>query len=162
MRIPDSLRLALAGATAATAVLLLVRSLSGGSSRTGSFFYDVSARRLFTAPEGSVPPIRGVDGPEEDAFRAIVVSVTGNPSDRSSWRIAYLERYSPELKKQIDEALAGGPPPALGRGSASTHRWVRRTNETEWVNLGSEAGERIVSEWMSSGTAGATPVLCTP
>lgn len=157
-----SIKLALAGAAAAASVFLLIRSIHTGSTQPGAFFYDVSARRLFTAPEGSVPPIRGIDGPEEDAVRAVVVSINGQPADKSSWRVAYLERYSPELKQQIEASQAGGPPPALGRGSSAAHRWVRRTNDLEWTSLGSEAGERIVSEWTAAGIAGATPVICTP
>lgn len=155
-------RLALAGFAATAAVYWLIRSIAGGSHGNDTFFFDVSAGRLFTAPGGSVPPIRGVDGPEEDAFRAVVVSVSGNPADKASWRVAYLERYSPELKQQIEASQAGGPPSAMGRGGASAHRWVRRTNEVEWVSLGSEAGERIVSEWMAAGVNGATPAICTP
>ena len=162
MRMNPPIKLVLAGAAAAAAVFLLIRSVNDGSTRHGVFFYDLSARKLFTAPEGSVPPIRGIDGPEEDAVRAVVVSVTGNPADKSSWRVAYLERYSPELKQQIETAQAGGPPPALGRGSSSNHRWVRRTNDLDWSPLGSEAGERVVAEWMSAGATGASPVICTP
>lgn len=161
IRTPNA-RLMLAGIAAMVAVFLLIRSVTGGSPGHDAFFYDISAGRLFTAPRSSVPPIRGVDGPEEDAFRAVVVSINGNAADKSSWRVAYLERYSPELKRQIEVSQAGGPPPAMGRGGSSTHRWVRRTNDVEWATLGSEAGERIVSEWLSAGVNGATPVLCTP
>ena len=158
----SSIQLTLAAIAAAGAIFLLVRSVTGGSPGHDAFFYDMSAGRLFTAPGSSVPPIRGVDGPEEDGFRAVVVSINGNAADKSSWRVAYLERYSPELKQQIEASQAGGPPPAMGRGGSSTHRWVRRTNDVEWATLGSEAGERIVSEWLSAGVNGATPVLCTP
>lgn len=158
----SSLPLALAAVAAVASVAVLYHTVGRGDRSRGVFFYDLSAKRLFVAPEGSVPPIRGVDGPEEDAYRAVVVSTSGNSADKGSWRVAYLERYSPELKQQIEAAQAGGPPPALGRGSSANHRWVRRTNDLEWVTLGSEEGERIVAEWTTAGTGGAVPVICTP
>jgi hypothetical protein len=159
---PRRLKTVLAALAAAGALALLGRTLFSGSARGGAYFYDVSAARLFVAPAGSVPPIRGVDGPEEDAFRAVVVSVTGDPSDKGSRRIAYLERYSPELKRQMEAAIAGGPPPEIGRAAAQQHRWVRRTNDVDWTPLASETGERIVSGWAVPGPDGVTPVPCTP
>lgn len=158
----SGIRTALATAAAAAGVFLLVRSLTGDATRTGVFFYDESARRLFVAPMGSVPPIAGVDGPDADAFRAVVVSVTGNPDDKASRRIAYLERYSPEMKAQIEAAQAGGPTPAIGRSEGLAHRWVRRTNDTEWIPMADPRSEEIVSGWAVPGPAGETPVLCTP
>ena len=152
----------LAGAAAAAAVVLLVRSLSGDATRTGVFFYDESARRVFVAPMGSVPPIAGIDGPGEDAYRAVVVSVTGNPDDKASRRVAYLERYSPEMKSQIEAARASGGTPSIGRSEGLAHRWVRRTNDTEWIPMADPRSEEIVSGWAVPGPSGETPVLCTP
>jgi hypothetical protein len=39
---------------------------------------------------------------------------------------------------------------------------VRRTNDTEWVPIASEAGGRIVTEWAQPGPDGITPVALTP
>jgi hypothetical protein len=156
------LPLIVTSALAAGALLLLYRTVFGGNTTGGAYFYDVSAKRLFVAPHGSVPPLRGIDGPEEDAFRAVVISDSGDPADKKSRRIAYLERYSPELKKQMEEAQAGGPPPTITRSEAQAHRWVRRTNDTEWTPLTSEAGEQLVSGWAVPGPSGVTPAVCTP
>lgn len=159
-RVP--IQVILAGLAAAAGIILLFRSIFGGARRDGVYFYDVSAGRLFVAPRGSISPIRGIDGPGEDAFRAVVITRTGDPEDRRFREIAYLERYSPELKQQMEAAQAGGPPPALGRGASATHRWVRRTNDAEWVPLGSEAGERIVAEWAHPDARGVSPAVCSP
>lgn len=159
-RVPIRLVLATLAVAASLAVLFSV--LRGDPGRTGVFFYDPSAARIFVAPMGSIPPIRGVDGPEEDAVRAVVVSVTGNPEDRQSRRIAYLERYSPELKRQLEMARTGGGWAPMGRSEAASHRWVRRTNDTDWVPLASETGERIVSDWAVPGPGGISPVVCVP
>jgi hypothetical protein len=154
---------ALASTLALGALVLLYRTVfASDGRRAGAFFYDVSAGRLFVAPLGSVPPIRGIDGPEDDAFRAVVISMSGDPADKTSRRIAYLERYSPELKQQMEAAQAGGPPPSIGRSEAQSHRWVRRTNDTDWAPLASEAGERVASEWTATAPGGVTPVVCTP
>ncbi len=160
--IPFPMRLGLALLAAAVSLAILYSVLKGDSVRSGVFFYDPSASRLFVAPIGSIPPIRGVDGPEEDAVRAVVVSVTGNPEDRESRRIAYLERYSPELKRQLEAARSEGGPAPMGRSEAASHRWVRRTNDTDWVLLASETGERIVSDWAVPGPDGISPVVCLP
>jgi hypothetical protein len=157
-----SLPLVAAGLAAAAAVFVLGRVVLGRDPADGVYFYDVSAARLFVAPRGSVPPIRGIDGPEEDAFRAVVVADSGDPADRNSRRIVYLERYSPELKRQTERSQTGAESPSIGRAEAGAHRWVRRTNDTEWVPLGSDAGERIVSGWAVPGPGGVTPAVCTP
>lgn len=158
----ERLPLIAAGVVAVAALFLLYRTVFAGEGKGGVYFYDVSARRLFVAPQGSVPPIRGVDGPDEDAFRAVVVSDSGDPADKKSRRIAYLERYSPDLKKQMEAAQAGGPPPSIGRAEAQSHRWVRRTNDVDWTPLASDAGERIVADWAVPGPGGVTPAVCTP
>jgi hypothetical protein len=156
------IRLVLATLAVLGASAVLYRSLSSDPGRAGAYFYDPSASRLFVAPMGSIPPIQGVDGPEEDAVRAVVVSISGNPSDRGSHRIAYLERYSPELKRQLEASRAGTGPAPMGRSEAAQQRWVRRTNDTDWFPLSSEAGERIVSDWATPGPDGTTPTVCIP
>jgi hypothetical protein len=50
------------------------------------------------APRTRVPPIPGINNEEPDGMRAIVISTSGNPKDK---KIAYLEKYAPELKTTI-------------------------------------------------------------
>ncbi len=148
-------------ATAAVAYVVTT-TLSRRTAGELGFFYDVSAARIFTGPRDAPPPIRGVDGSAEDAFRAVVVSATGKPSDRSSWKVAYLERFSPELKEKMLAAQRAGEALAMGRMEMQNHRFVRRVDDREWQAMSSPEAEAILSEWTRLGSNGATPVLCTP
>lgn len=127
-----------------------------------AFFYDLSEKKLFAAPRTAVPPIKGINDQTEDAMRALVVSTSGKPEDKSSWVIAYLEKYTPELKRQMEEAQRTGSSPPMGRGLAQSQRFVRRLSDTEWFALDSPEGEKVVSEWLALGKDGQTPVVCAP
>src|SRR6266498_1799255 len=79
-----------------------------------AYFYDLSERKLFVASRTLVPPIRGINNDEPDGMRAIVISTSGNPKDKASRKIAYLEKYAPELKQQFEDMQSGresGAPP---------------------------------------------------
>jgi hypothetical protein len=145
---------------AAVAFGRFARQYHGGSDL--AFFYDQSEQRLFTGPRTAIPPIRGLNDAEPDAVRAVVISTNGNPQDRKARVIAYLEQYSPELKRQMEAAQATGEAPPMGRGMAQAHRFVRRPHESRWHPLNSEAGERIVNEWMTAGPGGQPAAICTP
>jgi len=147
-------------ALAAIMVARFVRSVPGSSDLT--FFYDESEGRLFTAPRTAVPPIRGLNDDQPDAVRAVVISTNGNPRDRRARTIAYLERYSPELKRQMEAAQATGASPEMGRELAQAHRFVRRLQDSRWYPLTSPMAERIVSEWLTAGPNGQPAVICTP
>jgi hypothetical protein len=134
---------------------------SSGSSEK-AFFYNLSERKLFAGPRSSVPPIQGLKHQGETAVRAVVISTNGNPGDKSSWQIAYLEKYSPELKMQMETAQSTGTAPVINRAEAQSHRFVRRVAEAEWHPLSSTEGEQIVNEWLSAGPGGAPAVICTP
>ena len=126
------------------------------------FFYDLSEQKLFAGPRTAVPPIRGLNDEQTDAVRAVVISTTAEPRNRKSWEIAYLDMYSPELKQQMETAQASGTSPAMGRGEAQRHRFVRRVQDTGWHAMDSPEGERIVTEWAVPGANGITPVVCSP
>lgn len=127
-----------------------------------AFFYDLTEQKLFTAPRTAVPPIKGIKGAEEAAVRAVVISTTGDPKDKSSWKVAYLEKYSSELKKQIETAQATGNSPSMGRAQAQAHRFVRKISDSQWFPMDSPQGEAIVSDWATPGPNGVTPVVCAP
>ncbi len=154
--------LAALGVLAVAAGLLLSfwRGRGGGSDR--AYFYDLSEGRLFTAPRTAIPPIRGLNDDEADAVRAVVISTNGNPRDRRARTIAYLERYSPELKRQMEAAQATGTSPLMGREQAQAHRFVRRFQDSRWYPLTSPEAERIVSEWLTAGPNGQPAVICMP
>lgn len=147
-------------AAAGILVWRFVHDTNGISEK--AFFYDLSEKKLFVAERGMVPPIRGINDPAEDGVRAVVVSPTGKPEDKSSWTIAYLETCTPELKSQLDAARASGTAPEIGRTAAQSLRLVRRVAETNWVSLASPEGEQIVSEWTALGANGSIPVVCSP
>jgi hypothetical protein len=127
-----------------------------------AFFYDLSEKKLFKGPRQGIPPIRGLNDAEEDAMRAVVVSTNGNPSDAKSWNIAYLEKYSPELKKQMEKAQVTGVSPEMSRELALQHRFVRRLTDSNWFPMNSPQAERIVTDWAIPGPNGVTPVVCAP
>ncbi len=127
-----------------------------------SYYYDLSEKKLLVAARELIPPIRGINDPTEDAVRAVVISVNGDPKAKSGRRIAYLEKYSPELKAEMEAARANGTTPAMGRAAAQAHRFVKRVDDPDWNSLDSELGMQIVNEWISWGTNGLTPVVCTP
>jgi hypothetical protein len=138
-----------------------------GSSDGLAYFYDVSERKLFVASRTLVPPIRGLNNGELDGMRAIVVSASGNPKDKPSRKIAYLEKYAPELKQQLESMQSGqepATPPAgrISRGAAQSFTFVRRLNEENWYPVNSAEAEKIMTEWQAPRADGAVPVVCAP
>lgn len=163
MDAPPRLKLGLALALLGVAAALAARSLlRNPGARDVVFFYDPSAKQLFTAPRTAVPPIRGLDDDRADAVRAVVISTNGDPRDKRARIIAYLETYSPELKAQMEAAQAGGGSPEMGRGQAQAHRFVRRPDDPQWHPLTSPEAEQIVSGWLTAGPEGGPAAICTP
>lgn len=125
------------------------------------YFYDLSDRKLFTGSQDAVPPIPGLDGEGEDGVRAIVFSPTGDcEGDR---QIAYLEKYSPQLKGEFEAAKAnpGQDLPRMSRSAAQGHTFVRRVDETTWHPVNTEEGGRIMGEWRTLH-ADKQPIICVP
>jgi hypothetical protein len=138
-----------------------------GQADENAYFYDLSERKLFVAPRTLVPPIRGINNNEPDGMRAIVISPSGNPKDKASQKIAYLEKYAPELKQQFEAMQSGqesGAPAGgrIGRGAAQSFIFVRRLNEETWHPVNSPEAEQIMTEWQIPGPDGKTPVVCVP
>jgi hypothetical protein len=132
-----------------------------GENRTQqAFFYDLSKKQLFTADANLIPPIRGIDNAEEDGVKAVVIA--DKPNDKKTQRIAYLERYSPELKRDMEEARAKNAAPLISRAGAQTMRFVKRPEDSQWYPMISMEGQRIVSEWTTAGPDGLSPIVCTP
>lgn len=111
------------------------------------YFYDLSEKKLFAAPQDMVPPIVGTDGKVADAVRAVVYSPSGDCSkDR---KIAYLEKYSAELKAQFEVAKRnpGAEIPRMSRSAAQSHTFVARVDELKWHAMDTEEAGRIIGEW---------------
>jgi hypothetical protein len=139
----------------------------GGSGEGKIYFYDLSERKLFAGPRDAVPPVKGVNDGDLDAVRAIVVTATGDPREKKNVNIAYLEKYTPELKAQLEalrkaEAAGQSTVGMLAHGAIPKNTLVRRPGEANWVPMTSPAGEAIVSEWNRPGADGKYPVICVP
>jgi hypothetical protein len=159
----SAIKLALAAVLfgwAAVALWQFLRNTAGVSEK--AFFLDLSERKLFVAARGLVPPIRGLNDAAEDAVRAVVISTNATPDDRRTWTIAYLEKYTSELKQQMEQARSTGASPPMGRAAAQAHRLVKRPDDPGWVSVATPEGEAIVTQWAQPGPNGITPVVCTP
>jgi hypothetical protein len=132
-----------------------------GPSEPMSFYYDLEEGKLFSAPTSLIPPITGIRGGEDGAVRAIIISPAGNPKDKPTQRIAYLEKFSPELKRQLEAVQAGKAEP-LSSAFRKRHRFVQRLGETEWHAVSTPEGERILSEWNIPDAGGNYPVVVAP
>lgn len=158
----NAVKLGFAVAVLAVAGILFWRfaAANAGDSEK-AFFYDLSERKLFVADRSAIPPIRGINDAQVDGVRAVVVSTNGLPDQKATWRIAYLESNTPELKQDLETARAAGSPPTIGRGAAQQFRLVKRLDDREWVSLATPEGEQIVSEWTTWGGE-QPPVVCNP
>ena len=106
--------------------------------------------------------ISTLDQANADAsVRAVVIAPNGNPKDVAARRIAYLEKYAPEFKRQLEQVRHGQANP-LPRGARDAYRFVKRVDDTEWRGLNSPEGETIVTEWNVAGPDGKFPAVCTP
>lgn len=125
------------------------------------FFYDISEKKLFAAAREALPPIRGLNDAEEDAVRAVVICPASDPDNPANRKIAYLEKYGPELKRSIEEVRAGKaePLPAKVRNG---YRFVKRADEETWHAVNTPAGERTLNDWNVPGPDGKPPVVCIP
>ena len=144
---------------AAVMALRFLRQDDGITETT--FFYDMSEKKLFAAPREALPPIRGINDSEEDAVRAVVIAPNGNSKDLAARKIAYLEKYAPEFKRQLEQVRNGQANP-LPRGARDAYRFVKRAEDTVWRAMNSPEGEKILTEWNVAGPDGKFPTVCTP
>ncbi len=159
--------LAVAGSLLAIAIYRFVQfSRSQADGDALAYFYDVSERKLFTAARTLVPPTRGLNDAELDAMRAIVVSTSGKANDKAHFKIAYLEKYAPELKAQVEAMQRGASPPAreehISRTAGQSLTFVRRVEEPTWHPVNSPEAGKIMTEWQKPGPEGKIPVVCSP
>ena len=150
---------------AASYLLSFVRNQR--SQEPTAYFYDLSERKLFVAAQSAVPPIRGLNDDQADAMRAVVIAASGKSGDKSTHKIAYLEKYSSDFKQDIQaarKAEAEGKEMVrrIGRSEAQSHTFVRRLTDSAWYPLSSPEGEKIVSEWNVAGPDGNFPEVCVP
>ena len=168
MKKSDSIKLIGSLALIAAAVVLYLKLRPARESRNGdAFFYDLQEKKLFVAPQGSIPPITGINGAAGAGVRAIVVSPTGDASDKKNCQIAYLEEYTPELKALFEEVhkarLEGRSEEGrIDRKEVPANTLVRRVQDADWQPLDSPKGKIIATEWNTTGPDGRLPIVCSP
>ena len=152
-----------------SAAVVLYLKLSPARERQDgeAYFYDVEEQKLFVAPRGSIPPIKGLKGAANAGVRAIVISTSGNPADKGRLQIAYLEKYSPEIKQLFEEVRQArregrSEEGRIDRKQVPPNTLVRRLQDAEWHALNTTEGKKIASEWNAPGPDGRTPVVCSP
>lgn len=170
---PDMIKVAAAGLAIIGAGTLAARQFMKPSGEEGlkGWFYDESEKELFQAAVHSAPPIAGIGGTKGDGARAIIVACKGECGDKSKFRIAYLEKFTPELKTLFDELRAAresskpyeGKMPAREGSYVQDNTLVRRVNEDGWHAHSSAEGKKIVVEWQSQRCPdGSKPRICAP
>ena len=131
------------------------------------FFYDESEDGLFEAPAGSIPPIRGINDNVVDGVRAILIAPKGKSRDASARRIAYLEKWSSQLKQQLEAAAkakeAGyAVPNVIDRSARNFHRFVRTVDSPKWHSMNTDQAARIIAVLRTKDSQGKLPEVCTP
>ena len=115
------------------AVVLIFRQAGIGGGSMGSpkdaYWYDLDTGKLF-GHKAVTPPIEAPSGGE--GVRAHVFACN-NCDDKSDRFIAFLERYSDEGKKALEEGAASGKDPMF-RAQAMQYSEVRLEADTEWTS----------------------------
>jgi hypothetical protein len=139
----------------------------GGEAGARVWFYDQSARRLYPAPRDLIPP----DGSDDTRVRAIVIGFPGVGNEASQLKIAYLEKYSPELKALLERAEAAHaaqrPPgekiPSPNSDFFRDNTLVKLPGESSWHTAGTGEARQIMDEWREwRGPAGQSPIISVP
>jgi len=125
-----------------------------------AYFYDLSEKKLFAASREALPPIRGINDAEEDAVRAVVICTSGSPDNPANRSIAYLEKYSAELKQNLEQVRLGKAEPLRSK-TRNAFRFVKRVDEENWHAANSPEGEKILNGW-NVAVNGKYPIVCTP
>lgn len=155
------------------AVAWLTVSILRNSSRGGAgnhlWFYDESEKKLYSMPDTTIPPDKGIGGPRGDGEKAVVVTFGKNWRDRNKQRIAYLQKYTPDLKRTLDEMILAraahrvfeGKVPSPLSAYFQTNTLVKRVDDHDWYPANSDEGKKIQTEWRAwRGPDGSGPVIC--
>ena len=159
-------QLTLAGVLFALAILFFVL-FSSPEREALEFFYDESEQKLFTAPIGSIPPIKGINDDQLDGVRAIVIAPKGQRDDEAAHRIAYLEKWSPQLKQHLEaagraKAAGHAVPNVVDRSQRKFHQFVRRADSPQWYTMNTDEAAKIMATLRTKDAQGKIPDICTP
>ena len=138
-----------------------------GEAGARVWFYDQSAQRLYAAPRDLIPP----DGNGDAQVRAMVIGFQGLGNNVSQLKIAYLEKYNPDLKALLERAQSAHAAkqafkekiPSRDSVFFQDNTMVKRPGENLWHTLGSAEAREIMVEWRDwRGPAGQTPIISIP
>ena len=153
-------------ALAAALVYVFVSSTGSGVKRANAqWFYDLKTGELFEAPLGKHPPIDTPSG-ENQGVRAMVYTCTNDC--KSDAHIGWLEKYTPEAKKQLLEldakrAEVETPTTAMFHPEEDQGRlYARKENPDKWYPSNSGQGSAIVMSIRTLCGEGVRAVTCNP
>ncbi len=138
-----------------------------GEAGARVWFYDQLAHRLYPAPRDRIPP----DGSDDSKVRAVVIGFQGMGSDMRQLKIAYLEKYAPDLKALLERAEAAHTArkpftekiPSNASDEFKNHAFVKAPDEADWHKLGSAEARGAMSAWRDwRGPAGQMPFVSVP
>jgi hypothetical protein len=138
-----------------------------GEAGARVWFYDQSAQRLYPAARDLIPP----DGNDDSRVRAMVIGFQGLGNEVSQLKIAYLEKYSPELKALLERAQAAHAAkkpftekiPSRDSAYFQDNFLVKRPGEATWHTTGTGEARQIMAEWRDwRGPAGQRPIISVP
>jgi hypothetical protein len=166
---PAVVKVSIAVAVFAAAVVLAIRNAGGDEGTTKAFFYDLSEHRLYSAPGDSAPPLAGTGGAPDDGVRATLIVPRGQEQDESKRVIAFFETFTPELKKLVEDRRAaiarGEAGPSLDdRNFLALNTLVRLPEDgAAWHPESSKEGQEIMVAWMNRPSPdGKGWVVCRP
>jgi len=131
-----------------------------GEESAKVWFYNLASKRLYAAARDVIPP----DG---NGVRAIVVAYPGEEADPAKRKIAYLEKYTPELKRLLEQLKARRPMtekiPTRDSQYFQDNTLVSSVTESDWHPVNSVEGKTTTSAWRSwVGPGGERPIVCIP
>jgi hypothetical protein len=138
-----------------------------GEAGARVWFYDQSANRLYPAPRDLIPP----DGDNDTRVRAMVIGFQGLGNNVSQLKIAYLEKYSPDLKALLERSVAAHAAkqpftekiPSRDSDYFQNNFLVKRPGEASWHTTDTEEARRLMADWREwHGPAGERPIISVP
>ena len=120
----------IAGGATFLALLLIFWQACGGSGKPGvgkSYYSIDDGKTDFVDASNKIPPFKH-EG--KDAVRAHVFSCDGGKTKF----VGYLEMYTPQDKKMMEDAISGKAPPAAYAGYTG-QAMVKRPGAPQWIPL---------------------------
>ncbi len=162
------------GSLVVLTALAIITGISGMRQLRGDneakimvWFYDQDTKRLYAAPQDRISP----DGNDDVRVRAVVIGFQGMANQVSQLKIAYLEKYSPELKsllERADAAHAAKLPftekiPSQSSDYYRNNTYAKRVGEDTWYTIGTDEARQLMAEWREwRGPAGQPPIISAP